>query len=146
MVDENGTSAELARVRARLAGLDLERRHLLEELAALETQLAAKSAALINHPSFENAPVTNNSASGDKIDLFRRLFAGRRDVFPTRWENRKTGRAGYSPACFNEWVKGICGKPTVKCGDCQNQRFIPPDAPILVPTHIVTTLPPRFIT
>ena len=131
MADENGTSAELARVRARLAGLDLERRHLLEELAALETQIAAKSATSINNPSFENAPVTNNSSSGDKIDLFRRLFAGRPDVFPTRWENRKTGRAGYSPACFNEWVKGICGKPTVKCGDCQNQRFIPPDANII---------------
>ena len=131
MADENGTSAELARVRARLTGLDLERRHLLEELAALETQMAAKSATSINHPSFENAPVTNNSSSGDKIDLFRRLFAGRPDVFPTRWENRKTGRAGYSPACFNEWVKGICGKPTVKCGDCQNQRFIPPDANII---------------
>ncbi|WP_409372357.1 TOTE conflict system archaeo-eukaryotic primase domain-containing protein, partial [Pseudodonghicola xiamenensis] len=42
-------------------------------------------------------------------NLFRRLFAGRPDVFPVRWENRKTGRSGYSPACANEWVKGICG-------------------------------------
>jgi hypothetical protein len=53
------------------------------------------------------------------------LFAGRPDVFPARWENRRTGRAGYSPACFNEWEKGICGKPKVKCGECPHQAFIP---------------------
>jgi hypothetical protein len=31
-----------------------------------------------------------------KVDLFRRLFVGRPDVFPIRWENRKAGRAGYA--------------------------------------------------
>src|SRR5471030_2030733 len=24
---------------------------------------------------------------------------------------------GYAPACANEWVKGVCGKPQVKCGE-----------------------------
>jgi superfamily II DNA or RNA helicase len=42
-----------------------------------------------------------------------------------RWVNAKTGRSGYAPACANEWVKGICGKPQVKCGECPNQAFIP---------------------
>lgn len=70
-------------------------------------------------------PVNKNSPSNTKIALFRRLFAGRPDVFPIRWENRKAGRSGYSPACSNEWVKGICDKPKVKCGECQNQAFIP---------------------
>jgi hypothetical protein len=28
-------------------------------------------------------------------------------------------------ACANEWVRGVCGKPQVKCGDCPNQKFIP---------------------
>ena len=65
-------------------------------------------------------------------NLFRRLFAGRPDVFPVRWENRKTGRSGYSPACANEWVKGICGKPKVKCGECPNQKFIPPNEGVIV--------------
>jgi hypothetical protein len=23
-----------------------------------------------------------------------------------------------------EWVKGICGKPAIKCGECMNQQFI----------------------
>jgi hypothetical protein len=52
-------------------------------------------------------------------------FAGRTDVFPKRWENMKQGRSGYSPACGNEWVRGICEKPKVKCGECPNQAFIP---------------------
>ncbi len=65
------------------------------------------------------------SSSAEKIALFRHLFAGRADVFPVRWENRKTAKSGYSPACANEWVRGICGKPQVKCGECPHQAFIP---------------------
>jgi hypothetical protein len=57
--------------------------------------------------------------------LFRRLFGGRTDVFPVRWDNPKSGRTGYAPACANEWVRGVCGKPQVKCGECPSQAFIP---------------------
>jgi hypothetical protein len=42
--------------------------------------------------------------------LFRSLFRGREDVFPKRWDNTKTGKAGYAPACANEWAPRICGK------------------------------------
>jgi hypothetical protein len=42
-----------------------------------------------------------------------------------RWENITTGKSGYSPVCGNEWVRGICGKPQVKCGECPNQAFTP---------------------
>ena len=82
-------------------------------------------------PAFADAPVTNSSPSVEKIGLFRRLFAGRPDVFPVRWENKNTGRSGFSPACTNEWVKGICGKPKVKCGECPHQAFMPPSADII---------------
>lgn len=46
-------------------------------------------------------------------------------MFPRRWENPKSGKSGYSPVCRNEWVRGICGKPQVKCGECPNQAFVP---------------------
>jgi hypothetical protein len=49
-----------------------------------------------------------------KIALFRSLFRGREDIYPRRFESRKTGKAGYAPACANEWVRGICEKPRVK--------------------------------
>jgi superfamily II DNA or RNA helicase len=47
------------------------------------------------------------------------------DVYPRRFESRKTGRAGYAPACANEWVKGVCEKPRIKCAECHNRRFLP---------------------
>ena len=46
-------------------------------------------------------------------------------MFPRRWENAQSGKAGYSPVCRNEWVRGVCGKPQVKCGECPNQAFVP---------------------
>ena len=32
---------------------------------------------------------------------------------------------GYAPACANEWVRGVCEKPRVKCADCTHRRFLP---------------------
>jgi hypothetical protein len=61
----------------------------------------------------------------EKIALFRRLFRGRQDVYPLRWESAKTGRAGYSPACSNEWRPGVCNKPKVKCASCDNRSLKP---------------------
>src|SRR5260370_1074929 len=69
--------------------------------------------------------VSNKASPGAKIALFRSLFRGREDVYPLRFESRKTGRAGYQPACANEWVRGLCEKPRIKCAECQNRRFLP---------------------
>lgn len=71
------------------------------------------------------ATVTATSPAATKVGLFRSLFRGREDVFPSRWENSKTGKAGYAPVCRNEWVRGVCAKPAVKCGECANQAFVP---------------------
>ena len=65
------------------------------------------------------------SSPEEKIALFRSLFRGRDDVYPRRFESRKTGKSGYAPACSNEWVRGICEKPRVKCAECPNRRFLP---------------------
>src|SRR5436190_1290334 len=64
------------------------------------------------------------SSSDEKIALFRALFRGREDVYPRRFESRKTGKSGSAPACANEWVRGICEKPRVKCAECPNRRFL----------------------
>ncbi len=69
--------------------------------------------------------VTNTAAPSEKIVLFRSLFRGREDVWPRRFESAKTGKAGYSPVCGNEWVRGICEKPRIKCSDCPHQRWLP---------------------
>ena len=72
-----------------------------------------------------HAPVTNESPPAAKIALFRSLFRGREDVYPRRFESRKTGRAGYQPACANEWVRDVCDKPRIKCAKCPNRRLLP---------------------
>ena len=60
-----------------------------------------------------------------KVRLFRRLFLGRTDVFPMRWESKKGDRSGYAPACANEWKAGVCEKPRIKCGACQHRQLVP---------------------
>lgn len=110
---------EADQIRSRLRELEQERLRLEQrlrdfELSKIEPVFVATTVA----------SVTNSSLAVDKIALFRRLFGGRTDVFPARWDNPKTGRSGYSPACANEWVRGVCGKPQVKCGDCPSKAFI----------------------
>ena len=68
--------------------------------------------------------VHHQSPSHEKIALFRSLFRGRDDVYARRFESRKTGKAGYAPACGNEWVRGICEKPRIRCADCSHQRYL----------------------
>jgi len=77
----------------------------------------------------KHSPETNQ----EKVALFRSLFRGRMDVFPKRWDNPRSGKSGYSPACTNEWIAGLCAKKgsvgarkgKTTCGDCENQAFIP---------------------
>ena len=110
---------EAALIRERIARLD-------DEKAALEARLAEVEAARSEQQKGPQpkGPVTNRSAAREKIALFRSLFRGREDVFPRRWENARTGKAGYAPACRNEWMPGLCDKPRVKCGVCSNQAFL----------------------
>ena len=72
----------------------------------------------------ESALIPTHFTTGDKIALFRHLFRGRDDVYPQRWESAK-GTSGYAPSCGNEWKPGVCYKPTVKCGDCNQRQFLP---------------------
>ena len=74
---------------------------------------------------WRDLPVTNGSSPVEKIALFRSLFRGREDVYPRRFESRKTGKTGYAPACANEWVRGVCEKPKIKCAECPHRRFLP---------------------
>lgn len=76
----------------------------------------------MNH---QHQPVDRLSPPEAKIALFRALFRGRDDVYARRYESRRSGKSGYSPACGNEWVPGICEKPRIKCAACPNQRFLP---------------------
>ena len=69
-------------------------------------------------------PIDRQSPVAAKIRLFRSLFRGREDLYARRFESRKTGKSGYAPACANEWVRGVCEKPRVRCAECPYRRFL----------------------
>lgn len=94
---------------ARLSELEDEKNQLL----ALREQLQQPSPI---------APDSKFYTPEQKIAIFRGLFRGRTEIFANRWQN-KQGRSGYSVACNNEWVQGICNKPRVKCQDCNHRQF-----------------------
>ena len=119
------TDPRLAELSARLAAIDSERVAVLAEIAALRTaQVVATAPGNDEAATPPVGPIQRHSTTETKIALFRKLFRGRTDVFPLRWENPKTGRGGYSPACANEWRRGVCKKPEVKCSVCPNQAFV----------------------
>jgi superfamily II DNA or RNA helicase len=76
-------------------------------------------------PISAQAPEPSQFSIAEKIALFRRLFRGRTDIYPVRWEGKTSGKSGYAPACANEWRAGVCEKPRIKCGDCSNRLLIP---------------------
>lgn len=80
--------------------------------------------AHLSLPVLDRIGVNHYSSIANKIAVFRSLFRGREDVYPRRFQSRKTGRAGYAPVCANEWVQGICEKPRIKCADCAHRRFL----------------------
>ncbi len=113
---------------ALLATLEAQQDESRHRLTALRAELAALSAEPEIHvrsPRAIEAPIPRTPA--DKIRLFRSLFRGREDIFPTRFVSAKTGKSGYAPACRNKFVRGVCQLPKVRCGDCPNQAFTPFD-------------------
>lgn len=119
------TDEKISLIKDRLAKIEEERRRLTAELTRLNREGEPQSPPQIVREPDSSSVVHRLSPSDEKIRLFRSLFRGREDVYPRRWQSAKTGRSGYSPACRNEWVPGICEKPKVKCSDCSVRDFLP---------------------
>lgn len=113
----------------RIAALETECAKLRAENETLRAIIYGKRSAHSAAPAEPaqldavGTSVRHDSSTTDKISLYRSLFRGREDIYPVRWQS-KTGRSGYSPACGNEWVPGVCEKPRIKCADCPNRAFL----------------------
>ena len=114
-------SAPMDAWKARLKELQLRAETLRAELSLAESDLETHKAS----PPPSQEVEESRLAPDEKIRLFRSLFIGRDDVYARRWENQKSGKAGYAPACANEWVRGVCDKPRVKCAQCSHRQFLP---------------------
>ena len=127
-MDRDALRDAIAEEESLLATLTAQQAESRHRLAALRAELAAldtEPGIRVGLPLSFEAPIPQTPA--DKVRLFRSLFRGREDIFPTRFVSAKTGKSGYAPACRNKFVRGVCQLPKVKCGDCPNQAFIPFD-------------------
>lgn len=113
-------NSPLDELRTKLAKLRSQALSLEEEISRLEKK---GQLDLPSTPALHKTP----ESPAEKVALFLDLFGTRRSVFPKRWENAKTGKSGYAPACDNEWRPGICRKPQIKCAECPHQKFPPLD-------------------
>ncbi len=117
--------------------LEAENRQLLEILKAhhIAVQTVLKTVeeecttgSVPDHPQLPSVcfkTVSKFSSSSEKIHLFMSLFHGRDDVFALYWESKRSGKKGYSPACKNSWIPGVCPLPQKKCHQCTERDLIP---------------------
>ena len=128
---DDEVSRAIAAATQRLADLDAAAEQVRAHIKALQAELTSSldtpATTLIPPATTPGASVAVPKSATDKIALFRRLFRGREDVYPVRFVSKKTGKAGYAPACTNKFVKGVCELPRIKCGACPNQAFMPAD-------------------
>jgi hypothetical protein len=52
----------------------------------------------------DQEPEPSRLSTAEKVALFRRLFRGRTDVYPVRWEGRTSGKSGYAPCLYTSEV------------------------------------------
>jgi hypothetical protein len=130
------TLLQLQREIAELEQLLAVKKHLLEE-AQLEVSIPTPNLICKSENSQSDLTkvINNNSTPEEKITLFRSLFKGREDVYAKRFESKKTGKSGYQPVCRNEWVRGLCEKPKINCGNC-TQRLFEPVTDTVIRNHL----------
>src|SRR5690348_4675641 len=114
-----GLRREVERLRAENARLA----RLLELRGQDTTPLPEQLSAPVAAPGL----VTMASPTGDKLALFADRFRARADVYAVRWENSRTGAAGWMPAVAGGWRKGM---------DRRGATYLPRTAEV-VAAHLV---------
>jgi superfamily II DNA or RNA helicase len=105
-VDNDSLTQEVAELRSLTARLQAENARLLRLLDLTAKQASPPGPAQTGF--FEAAPgtVDHRSSPEKKVDFYGRLFASRRDIYAVRWENARSGKAGWLPAVKGGWRKG----------------------------------------
>jgi superfamily II DNA or RNA helicase len=99
--------AEIVDLRAQVRRLGSENARLLRLLALTPSQ--ARPPGPIQTGLFDAAPgsVHAGSPPQTKVGFFAALFGARTDVYAVRWENRRSGKAGWMPAVRGGWRRGV---------------------------------------
>ena len=125
MKDKEKINKQILIAESELSALDAKRAALQNRIRQLNDLKQAIADEQLPFDLLSQSNVTNESNEAQKIALFRSLFRGREDVYPRRFESKRTGKSGFQPVCRNEWIRPICQKPKIKCGECENRDFMP---------------------
>src|SRR4030088_2569277 len=106
-VDNDLPSAEVAGLRGLTASLQAENARLLRLLELTPKQAAPPGPVQTGFFEAPPGPVDRQSPPEAKVDFFGALFAARTDVYAVRWENTRTGKAGWLPAVRGGGRKGV---------------------------------------
>jgi hypothetical protein len=102
-----GLDDELSALRDEVAQLRAENARLLRLLELTPQQ--ARPPGPVQTGVFDGrpGPVHASSPAAAKVAFFASLFTARPDAYAVRWENARTGRAGWVPAVRGGWRKGV---------------------------------------
>lgn len=106
---------ELAGLRALATQLRAENARLLRLLELTPTQAAPPGPAQTGFFDGQPGPVNRQSPPETKVGFFAALFAARTDIYATRWENSRAGKAGWLPAVRGGWRKGARHEDRTTC-------------------------------
>jgi len=102
-----GLAEELASLQRLTARLQAENARLLRLLELAPKQAAPPGPVQTGFFEAAPGPVDRQSPPEVKVDFFGQLFAARTDIYAVRWENARTGKAGWLPAVRGGWRKGV---------------------------------------
>lgn len=102
-----GLAEELTSLRALTMRLQTENARLLRLLDLTPREATQPGPVQTGFFEARPGPVDRRSAPDVKVDFFAALFAARGDIYATRWENKRTGKAGWLPAVRGGWRKAV---------------------------------------
>ncbi|GHT76962.1 hypothetical protein FACS189463_2970 [Bacteroidia bacterium] len=102
----------------------------LREVLGLPTENTVQKQEIIaiekeNTASEITSSINKYSLPDEKIKLFMSLFRGRTDIYAKRCYSKNFNSNYYIPACKNEWARGLCDRPKVKCKNCSKRELLP---------------------
>jgi hypothetical protein len=93
-------------LQAELESLRSENARLRKLLKLTDTETAPTQGTQTAWFDKAPGPVDARSSTQAKLAFYAALFGARRDVYAFRWENSRTGKAGWMPAVEGGWRKG----------------------------------------
>lgn len=128
----SGNSSEIQNLKNKIRELEVENARLRTIIENVEIPLTAaddgnSDASVSKYDSDQGSRIIKVPITHKLSQYFFAYFWGRMDVYSLRYQNKKTGKAGYYPQCHNIWIKGVCPKKDdvkAKCKDCPNRSWV----------------------